>query len=211
MKVWTTLDPSEIRECADEIGVQIHSDWAGNGIMRDGRAWNFRLALRSGVKRGRNHKYQRMSAGYNAGERRVAAVCWHGHRDFMRAIYRRDPDARIKSAFADYRGSEEFEQKFPTTGDRNIGSMYYPTLAREACTCGHDEWDVETRDYIGSPNGYSTTMRQSDLSRCPFFILMPEHYREDGTCKCDNPEHREMMIREWEYSEEDFRREGVIA
>lgn len=47
-------------------------------------------------------------------------------------------------------------------------------------------------------------IRQSDVARCPFYILVPDHYREDGTCKCDDPEHRKKMIDEWGYSEEDF-------
>ena len=41
-------------------------------------------------------------------------------------------------------------------------------------------------------------------SRCKFFIMVGEHYREDGSCKCDDPTERAMMIREWEYTEEDF-------
>lgn len=47
-------------------------------------------------------------------------------------------------------------------------------------------------------------IRQSDVMRCPFCILDPSHYREDGSCKCDDPEERKRMIREWGYSEEDF-------
>ena len=43
------------------------------------------------------------------------------------------------------------------------------------------------------------------IVKCPFFIMVPEHYREDGTCKCDDPEHRRMMIREWGYAVDDFK------
>lgn len=48
-------------------------------------------------------------------------------------------------------------------------------------------------------------MRQSDIAKCPFYILVPEHYREDGTCKCNDAEERAKMIREWGYSPEDFK------
>ncbi len=48
-------------------------------------------------------------------------------------------------------------------------------------------------------------IRQSDIGRCPFFIFMPDHYREDGTCRCSNESHRAMMVREWDYKAEDFR------
>lgn len=40
-------------------------------------------------------------------------------------------------------------------------------------------------------------LQLADLGRCPFFILAPEHYREDGSCRCDDPEHKEMV--EWGY------------
>lgn len=40
-------------------------------------------------------------------------------------------------------------------------------------------------------------IRQSDLRRCPHFIMMPEHYRDTGHCRCDDPEHTDM--RDWGY------------
>ena len=40
-------------------------------------------------------------------------------------------------------------------------------------------------------------LRHSDIGKCPFLIFVPEHYREDGTCRCDDPEHTEMV--EWGY------------
>ena len=57
------------------------------------------------------------------------------------------------------------------------------------------------------PDGSLTNARlikQSDISRCPHVIMVPSHYRDDGSCKCDDPEEQAMMIREWGYSEEDF-------
>lgn len=35
-------------------------------------------------------------------------------------------------------------------------------------------------------------IRQTDVQACPHFILVPEHYREDGSCRCDDPEHAAM-------------------
>ena len=43
-----------------------------------------------------------------------------------------------------------------------------------------------------------------DPRNCPYLIMVPEHWRDDGTCKCDDPEHQAMMIREWGYSDRDF-------
>jgi hypothetical protein len=48
-------------------------------------------------------------------------------------------------------------------------------------------------------------IRQADIAACPFCIMVPSHYRPDGSCKCDDPEERAMMIKEWGYSEKDFR------
>lgn len=49
------------------------------------------------------------------------------------------------------------------------------------------------------------SLKQSDILKCPFVIMVAEHYRTDGSCKCDDPEHRAMMIAEWEYTEDDFK------
>ncbi len=54
-------------------------------------------------------------------------------------------------------------------------------------------------------------MKQSDVLKCPFVIIAPEHYRSDGTCKCDDQAERDRMIREWEYTTEDFIEVGVIS
>lgn len=62
-----------------------------------------------------------------------------------------------------------------------------------------------------NPDGTLSNTReiaQSDIMRCPFLIMVPEHYREDGSCKCDDPDERAMMIREWGYTAADFRRCG---
>jgi hypothetical protein len=58
------------------------------------------------------------------------------------------------------------------------------------------------------PNTGKTThvasISKEQIRECPFTILVPEHYRHDGTCLCSNLDHRRTMIAEWEYSEEDF-------
>lgn len=54
----------------------------------------------------------------------------------------------------------------------------------------------------------TTTMikkiNQSDILKCNFAILSPDHYREDGTCKCDDRDHRKKMIKDWGYESKDF-------
>lgn len=64
-----------------------------------------------------------------------------------------------------------------------------------------------------SPDGKLTNVRmikQSDIGRCPFFIMVASHYRGDGTCKCNDPEERNMMITEWGYNTADFPATGII-
>ena len=41
------------------------------------------------------------------------------------------------------------------------------------------------------------------VAACPHVIMVPEHYREDDTCRCDDPDHTEM--RRWGYRWRDGR------
>lgn len=44
------------------------------------------------------------------------------------------------------------------------------------------------------PVAIVTYLKQSDLLKCPFAIMMPGHYNTDGSCKCSDPVHRAYMI-----------------
>ena len=79
--------------------------------------------------------YQRESVGMYSNERRVNAVCWHGFRDFFRAVYEVEPGAKFYTAMDKWLGSEDFEDRFAASGCRNIGSAYMPVAAAEACRC----------------------------------------------------------------------------
>ena len=153
MKIWGASE-ADIREAARLAGVAIFSDYSRSGVFRDGRALRCRLALgserqeyagertESGRKIKPPLKWQRRSTSPFHSERRVSAVCWHGHFRFMSALYALAGDnVRIQTAFADYRSREDFYDKAPETGYRNIGSQVFPTQAREACYCGDYEDD----------------------------------------------------------------------
>lgn len=71
--------------------------------------------------------------------RRVAAACWHAHRDIMQAIFQLEPDALLITAFARYEGQYNFRDTFEATGYNNIGSIAQPLYMRDACTCD-GEW-----------------------------------------------------------------------
>jgi hypothetical protein len=201
VKVWTAIPPEQLRDIAHELGMRIHADHAERGIRKDGRAWNFRLALDSSEKKDGYSRYQRTSVSYFGAGRKVAAVCWHGYRDYMIEVFNRDPNARIKTAFADYKGIESFRELYPATGHKNIGPPIAPVMMAHACACSHSGWIVDLSIY---PDSSRFQIKQSVIKSCPFYIMVPEHYRADGSCKCDDPEHREYMKREWEYTDADF-------
>lgn len=41
-------------------------------------------------------------------------------------------------------------------------------------------------------------IKQSDMLKCPHVLMVAEHYRDDGSCRCNDPDHKEMA--EWGYS-----------
>ena len=85
-------------------------------------------------RRGDN-KYQRKSVGYGTAGRRVNAVCWHGFRDYFRAVYVTTPEAWFRTSVATWRGAEDFEARFRESGYRNIGPPIAPVMMASACRC----------------------------------------------------------------------------
>ena len=68
-------------------------------------------------------------------------LCWHGHRDFMKELFKRFPAAVLESCFTKYKGAEGFERDYPATGRHNIGSQAYPCELADACYCEADGYD----------------------------------------------------------------------
>ena len=93
----------------------------------------FRFTLRPIA--GQPNPYQRISASAFGNGRRVAAVCWHGHRDVLRAAFERLPMMQVQAGSVVYRGAEHFEETYRDTADRNIGSQMRPVYWPDACTC----------------------------------------------------------------------------
>lgn len=132
---------STIRRAAEEIGVTVET----SPISSTGRRHRVKLYplvtddMRTPSGRRKkgtagDAKYQRESVGFDPG-RRVHAVCWHGFRDFFRACYRMEPNAKFYTAFDKWMSSEDFEARHVRTASRNIGSRMYPTMACDACRC----------------------------------------------------------------------------
>lgn len=82
--------------------------------------------------------YQRLSPYHprNASQRRVNAVCWHGHRDFFRTLFSILPDLTVRTAMAIYKGSSGFESAYRATYHRNAGSRMCPQAYGTLCECG---------------------------------------------------------------------------
>jgi hypothetical protein len=48
---------------------------------------------------------------------------------------------------------------------------------------------------------------QSAIMACPHTIFVAGHYREDGSCKCDDP--NEKVMAEWGYTWSDTERKWI--
>jgi len=89
-----------------------------------GRRVRFTLETRDAWKKGSRTS----SAG-----RHMCKASWEAHRDVLRALFKLDPQASVKTALAIYCGRDDFEREFPATGRKNIGSMMQPKTMPE-CT-----------------------------------------------------------------------------
>lgn len=126
MKIYNGCTVAEARDIAGELGIR----FAGSDVSNSaGLRISGKLEGTSGV-----NPYPRRSR-----DRRMPhVVCWHGYRDFMRAVFERYPSARIVTGLMgdnDYRGAEDFERKYRASGYRNVGSMVDPFLHFNACDC----------------------------------------------------------------------------
>lgn len=111
---------------------------AGVGLLNlhavNGRKFAFRFRLVPIAS-----KWQRYSGSYmrkrDGSRRRVHAVCWHGHRAFMRALYAQALTARIVTAFATYTDAEQFERTHGATYGERAGSLAAPIAFGDLCPC----------------------------------------------------------------------------
>lgn len=119
------FDEQQIKQAAQDVGVQL-LDLRAEGRTRAGLPkFRFRLALAG-------ERWRRI--GHTG--RRVAAVCWHGHKAFFTRLFALNPDGIVRTSMVEYNGQQEFDRKYAETGDRNIGSLYQPLLYKHACECG---------------------------------------------------------------------------
>jgi hypothetical protein len=124
---------SEAKKVAEELGIVFEGDDISNSN-------GDRIQGQLKPKPNEPNPYQRTSRSFFNPDRKVHAICWHGHRDFYRGIFRINPDARIQSGYyfkADWKGSEDFEDNYRDTGHIEIGAPIaggYPRMC-DACSC----------------------------------------------------------------------------
>lgn len=135
----------------------------GDGIRPCGKGWRFVLRAEVGVF-SRRRPYVRCehlrhgpigatACNYGCRPSRMASVCWHGHREFMRALFALAPDARIITGIVTYKGSADFEATHDDTGYQNIGMQCEPVAYREACDCIDSEARADNTYGADEANG----------------------------------------------------------
>jgi len=81
-------------------------------------------------------QFRRVSASPFRSGRKVNAVCWHGHRDFFRELFRIAPKAIVDTSLhgkTRYTAGS-FEDVFEDS-DGNIGPPISPIQHSECCSC----------------------------------------------------------------------------
>jgi hypothetical protein len=129
-----TKSPGDLYAAAEtaaaKVGVRLYN------LRQSGKGIAFTLKTE-----GPRPKYRRFSRRlHSRSEQRTVPgrVCWHGVRDFLRALYDLVPDARVRTAMATYRDSEDFERAYPETYTKESEYMGYMMQAPiyQSCACG---------------------------------------------------------------------------
>ena len=124
MKLWGVSE-ADIRAAASEARLKLWG-WPDGWVEEKGKALTCRLKVDATQPRDESGLLPFQKVGHHG--RRLPYVTWEGHREFMRIIFRDHPEARIKSAVADYRGRDDFWEKHPSTRSAwttGRGSGYY--------------------------------------------------------------------------------------
>ena len=153
MKVYGVTE-SQVYEAAERAGVRAYNFREHNGRKP---YVNFTLktateATEPGIdwrgKRVMRPKYQRTSAhgrrSHAKGYEGVTfyptvpgAVCWHGHRDFLRVLFALAPNAEVRTTMATYKGATHFERTYRATQQEGGDYMGMVRMIpyEQACTC----------------------------------------------------------------------------
>jgi hypothetical protein len=128
MKAWTQEDNLHraLAAANDLYGGNLRFKRVPEPANQKATAWYFTLSV---------HSTKALGTRIGHSGRKIAAACWHAHRDFLNALFRLHDKARVKTAKADYKDKATFERIFPATGYQNIGSEFQPMSYHNACEC----------------------------------------------------------------------------
>lgn len=130
------MTPGQLQMVVAEIS---NSLYAGN-IVVDWENGSPRLLNQAGT-RFRGRILARSSRGPGARRswsgRRLTSACWHVFRDVFREALRRYPGAVFTTSMARYTAAN-FEDTYPATGSRNIGSAMEPVTMPQLCDHSDD-------------------------------------------------------------------------
>jgi hypothetical protein len=133
-KIGVAIDVHPLNQKGDRFRVKVNSqttvDNYRDAKSKDGDTYRVRYSDERG-----DAPYQREAVGYGSAGRRVHAVCWHGFRDFFRAVFVDSPDAVFQTGLDTWKGSADFEARFASSGYKNIGSPIAPVAMVYACRC----------------------------------------------------------------------------
>jgi len=127
-----TLD--QLRLAADEASVRLIN------LRPEGRGYRATLGLIPDPEEPNHLLYWQRRSIRLSGERKVNAVCWHGHAVFFAKLFARCPDAVVTGGRENavrYEGARGFLATFRATGEWNIGSLVYPLRYQDACYCSY--------------------------------------------------------------------------
>ena len=133
----TTLDVNDLTEIGDSLGIDLH-EVTDEGVRQRGKNKGhrcIRFTLRP-QKNAEGEKRRLVRLSYEGKTRRVWAVSWQGHYDFMERLFTNDPMARLETSIATYDGMVGFKLEAPLTTDKNIGSIMQPLYYGDADHAG---------------------------------------------------------------------------
>jgi hypothetical protein len=124
MHVYSTeIEMMDLEVFAQRMGIALYNAETVAMSTRGKFAGRLHLKL---VLRPQTDAYRRVSNG-----RRIWAVTWEGHRDFMRELFALDSEAIVDSSLARYCGVNEFDELHDQT-DYDLGNCSKVT-AQTAC------------------------------------------------------------------------------
>lgn len=131
MQLFTTATESQVRAIAKTMDIELYQFDSTPPALQGKYAGRnrFKFLLRP---TGERYRLVRENPYTKTGYRRVWAVSWRGHRDYMRAVYALDSNATFRTAIDTWRDAEDFEARHVDSGYRNIGSVMVPQYYRDA-------------------------------------------------------------------------------